>query len=215
MSWITRLRTLSSGMTRAIGLSLMLTGCATSTFTLIESQRITVGDVISVEPGMNWNKVTISKYTGNIEVWTLDGPTLNTLMFFTGVPDGDPLCVRRGVNQRAVEKPPVFKSDMNPFEIQELLEATMARNFQTTIADSRGLRPQLIDDGRGFRFDTSLVGRDEVERHGVFVGTIRDDKLYGAWFQGAKHHYFYRYLDEYDRIIESAKLIDEDESDSE
>jgi hypothetical protein len=192
---------------------LVLAGCATSTFSLIEPQRVTVADVISVEPGMNWNKVTISRYTGNIEVWTLDGPTLNTLMFFTGVPDAEPLFVRRAVNQRSVEKPPVFKSDMNPFEIQELLEATMARNFETTIADSRGLRPQPIDDGRGFRFDTSLIGRDEVEPHGVFVGTIQNGKLYGAWFQGAKHHYFYRYLDEYDRIIESAQLIGEAESD--
>ena len=195
-------------------LSLVLTGCETTgsssrSFRLVEPQLQTVDDVISVEPGLMWNKVRLSRFTGRIEVWTLDGPTLNAMMFFTGVPDGEPLFVRRGVNQSSVERPPVFKSDMNPFEIQELLEATMARNFQTTIADSRGLRPQLIDEGRGFRFDTSLIGRDEVERHGVFVGTIQNDKLYGAWFQGAKHHYFYRYLDEFDRIIESAQLIGE------
>ncbi|UCH49517.1 MAG: hypothetical protein JSU95_07000 [Betaproteobacteria bacterium] len=197
-------------------LALLLAGCETTgsrSFGLIEAQRQTIDNVISVEPGLTWNKVRSSKFTGNIEVWTLDGPTLNTLMFFTGVPDGEPLFVRRAVNQKSVEQPPVFKSDMNPFEIQELLEATMARNFQTTIADSRGLRPQLIDQGRGFRFDTSLVGRDEVERHGVFVGTIQRNKLYGAWFQGAKHHYFYRYLGEYDRIIESAQLLIKAESD--
>ena len=195
-----------------VSLALMLAGCETTgsqTFGLVEPQRQTIDDVISVEPGLRWNRVRFSEFAGKIEVWTLDGPTLNTLMFFTGVPNGEPLFVRRRVNQSSVEPPPVFKSDMNPFEIQELLEATMARNFQTTIAESRGLRPQLIDDGRGFRFDTSLIGRDEVERHGVFVGTIQDDKLYGAWFQGAKHHYFYRYLDEYDRIIESAQLIGE------
>ena len=193
-------------------LVVLLTGCETTgsrSFGLVEAQRQTIDNVISVEPGLKWNKVRLSEFTGKIEVWTLDGPTLNTMMFFTGVPNGEPLFVRRRVNQSSVEPPPMFKSDMNPFEIQELLEATMARNFQTTIADSRGLRPQLVDDGRGFRFDTSLIGRDEVERHGVFVGTIRNDKLYGAWFQGAKYHYFYRYLDEYDRIIESAQLVGE------
>ncbi len=194
-------------ITRLIFLSLALAGCATTTYTLVEPERRTVAEVISVQPGVKWNKVNTSEFTGHIEVWTLDGPTLNTLMFFTGVPDDEPLFVRRAVNQGAVEQPPVFRSNMNPFEIQELLEATMARNFQTTIADSRGLRPQPIDEGRGFRFDTSLVGRDEVERHGVFVGTIRGGKLYGAWFQGAKHHYYYRYLDEFDRIIDSAQLI--------
>jgi hypothetical protein len=185
-----------------------LAGCAT-TFTLVEPQRQTIAEVISVEPGLAWNKVSVPEFKGNIEVWTLDGPTLNTLMFFTGVSDGEPLFVRRAVNQKAVEQPPVYRAGMNALEVQELLEATMARNFQTTIAESRRLRPQSIADGRGFRFDTSLVGRDEVERHGVFVGTRRKGKLYGAWFQGAKHHYFYRYLDEYERLIESAQLIGE------
>jgi hypothetical protein len=54
-----------------------------------------------------------------------------------------------------------------------------------------------------------MLGRDEVERHGVFVGTIRGGKLYVDWFQGAKLHYYERYLPEFDRMVTSARLVGE------
>jgi len=184
----------------------LLAGCLTP-YSLVEPKPQTVGQVVSVEPAMKWNKMGASGYKGKVEVWTLDGPTLNTLIFFTGVADGEPLFVPAAVPAKQQEKPPVFKSSMNPIEIQELVQATMARNFGSTMAEARNLRTQPFADGSGFRFETQLVGRDEVERHGVFVGTVNKGKLYGAWFQGAKLHYFNRYLPEYDRIVASARLI--------
>jgi len=186
----------------------LLAACATP-FTLIEPKRQTVGGVISVQPGMKWTRMDFSDYEGKVEAWTLDGPVLNTLLFFTGVPDGAPLFTRRSRRPGREEKPPAFRATMNPIEIQELLEATVARYFQTTLAEGRSLRAETIAEGRGFRFETRIVGRDEVERRGVFVGTVRKDKLYGAWFQGAKLHYFERYLPEFDRIIDSARLVGE------
>lgn len=189
-----------------LGLAIaLLAGCAP--ITLIKPERQTVGGVISVEPGIAWNKLTTHNYQGKIEVWTLDGPVLNTLLFFTGVPDGEPLFTERTASPQQQEKPPVFREKMNPVEVQELLEATAARFFQTTIAEGHDLKPVPVANGQGFRFETRLVGRDEVERDGVFVGTIRNQKLYGAWFQGAKLHYYARYLSEYDHLVASAQLV--------
>jgi hypothetical protein len=187
---------------------LLLAGCAA--YTLVNPERQTVGDVISVQPGLKWNKVASHNFQGKVELWTIDGTVLNTLVYFTGVPDGEPLFTRRVVpGAGKPENPPVFKASMNPVEIQELLEATVARHFQTTLAEGRNLKPVPIADGRGFRFETRLVGRDEVERAGVFVGTIRNRKLYGAWFQGARLHYYDRYLPEFDRIVSSAQFVGE------
>jgi len=184
----------------------LLAGCAP--YTLIKPERQTVGGVISVQPGVQWNKVAMHPYQGKIEVWTLDGPVLNTLLFFTGVPDGEPLFTVRGQSAQQ-EKPPVFRATMNPLEIRELLEATAARYFQTTIVEGHDLKPAPVANGEGFRFETRIVGRDEVERDGVFVGTIRNQKLYGAWFQGAKLHYYSRYLPEFDGLVASAQLVGE------
>lgn len=190
-------------------LGILLLGGCTALFSLVPPERQTVGDTISVQPGMKWNKITSHNYQGKVEVWTLDGPTLNTLVFFTGVPDGEPLFTRRAMGGGQGEKPPVFKATMNPVEIQELLEATVARFFQTTIAEGRNLKPVPIAEGKGFRFETRMMGRDEVERAGVFVGTIRNQKLYGAWFQGAKLYYYDRYLPEFDQMVASARLVGE------
>jgi hypothetical protein len=192
--------------TRLLGVLLifLLTGCAA--YGLVKPERQTVGGVISVQPGIAWNKVATQNLQGKIEVWTLDGPPLNTLMFFTGVPDGEPLFTVRGQAAKQ-EKPPVFRATMNPLEVQELLEATVARTFQTTIVEAHDLKPTSLASGRAFRFETRMVGRDEVERDGVFVGTIRNQKLYGAWFQGAKLHYFARYLPEFDNLVASAQLV--------
>jgi hypothetical protein len=188
--------------------TVLLAGCVTP-FSIVNPERQTVGDVISVQPGMKWNKVGGHNFQGRVEVWTLDGPTLNTLVYFTGVPDGEPLFTRRVIGGGQPEKPPVFKASMNPVEIQELLEATIARFFQTTIAEGRNLKPVPIAEGKGFRFETRLLGRDEVERAGVFVGTIRNNKLYGAWFQGAKLHYFDRYLPEFEQMVATTRLVGE------
>ena len=186
---------------------LALAACAP--YALVNPERQTVGGVISIAPGLKWNKVGMTDLQGNVEVWTLDGPVLNTLVFFTGIPDGEPLFVRRTPAGNPVEKPAVFRSTMNAIEVQELLEATVARYFQTTLAEGRNLKPVPIAAGQGFRFETRLVGKDEVERDGVFAGTIRNGKLYGAWFQGAKLHYFARYLPEFDRLVDSAQFVGE------
>jgi len=189
-------------------LTALLQGCVTA-YTIVKPERQTVGNVISVQPGMKWNKLEYSSYQGHLEVWTLDGPQLNTLAFFTGVPDGEPLFTLRTRSPQQEEKPPVFRANMNPLEVQELLEATVARYFQTTLAESRSLQSETIAGGRGFRFETRLIGRDEVERVGIFVGTIRNKKLYGAWFQGARLNYFERYRAEVDQMIKSARLVGE------
>lgn len=188
----------------ALAALLLAAGCAP--YVMVKPERQTVGGVISVEPGVQWNKLAMHNYQGKIEVWTLDGPALNTLLFFTGVPDGEPLLTHRAAG-KAQEQPPVFRATMNPIEVQELLQATIARMFETTLVEGHNAQPTSLGEGRAFRFETRMVGRDEVERDGVFVGTIRGEKLYGAWFQGAKLHYFARYLPEFDHMVASVKLV--------
>ena len=193
-------------LTLALGAAVLLAACATP-YSLVEPKRRTVGGVISVQPGMPWNKLDSPNVSGRIEIWTLDGTVLNTLVFFTGVRDGESLFRRNDVKPSREEKPPVFRASMNPLEVQELLEATITRLFRTTIAEGRSLHAETVAEGRGFRFETRMVGRDEVERWGVFVGTVRKGRLYGAWFQGARLNYYERYLPEFDRIIASANFV--------
>lgn len=186
----------------------VLAGCGG--YSLIKPEDQTVGGALSVEPGMEWNRAPLGNVEGKIEIWTLDGPALNRLVFFEGVGDGEALFKPHpGLfsSAKQYEDPPVFRSNMNPFEVQELLQATVARNFQTTIVECRNFKPVQFAGGPGFRFDTKFTGRDEVDRRGLFVATVRGGRLYGLWFFGAGSHYFDRYLSEFKQLADSAKIV--------
>jgi hypothetical protein len=172
---------------------------------LIKPEQQNVNGALSVKPGMEWNKPGSLNIEGKIQVWTLDGTVLNRLTFFEGVGDGEALFKLRSAKQD--ENPPVFRSNMNPIDIQELVQATVARNFQTTIVECRNLKPVQFAGGPGFRFDTKFTARDEVDRKGAFVGTVRGGKLYALWFFGAGSHYFDRYLPEFNRLADSAQIV--------
>lgn len=146
-------------------LGLVLTACAPHA--LVTAERQTVGGILSVEPGLAWNRVATPAFEGRIEVWTLDGPVLNFLTFFTGTADGEPLFTRRGP---AGERPPVFRASMNDLQIEELFRDTLARNLGSPIAETRGLRGVTVGGQPAFRFETRAVGRDEVDRNGGVVG---------------------------------------------
>ncbi|HMK14806.1 MAG TPA: hypothetical protein VK460_07325 [Burkholderiales bacterium] len=187
----------------------ILAGCGG--YSLVKPEQQDVDGALSVQPGMEWNKVSTVNVEGKIQIWTLDGPVLNRPIFFEGVGDGEALFKPRSGpfgSAKQDEAPPVFRSNMNPFEVQELIQATVARNFQTTIVECRNLKSAQFVGGPGFRFDTKFTARDEVERKGVFVGTVRGGKLYGLWFFGAGSHYFDRYLPEFNRLIGSAKIAE-------
>lgn len=190
--------------------TLTVAGCAAAPYTLVPVERQVVGGGLSIEPGSAWNRVNHVLYEGKLDVWTLDGMTLNSLMFFHGVADGEPILKPRRVLAGGAdkeEKPPVFRSAMTPLEIQELFEDTLARIYQTPIVEARHLKPATLAGEGAFRFETRVVGRDEVERQGTAVGAVRGGKLYLLWFQGAKLHYYDRYLPEFERIVASARFV--------
>lgn len=188
-------------------LVLVLAACATP-YTLVEPVRQTAGG-LSVEPGLRWNALGHSPWEGRVAVWTLDGPALNTLLIVGGTADGEPIFTRKsaiGATAARQEAPPVFRRSMNSLEIAELFQATIARNYQTTLAEVSGVKPARFLGQAGFRFDTRFAGRDEVERDGTLVGTVRDGKLYAVWFTGTRLHHYRRYLPEFERICESARV---------
>ena len=185
----------------------LLGGC--EGYSLIKPEQQNVDGALLVKPGMEWNKLGSLNIEGKIQVWTLDGTALNRLTFFEGVGDGEALFKPRSGpfgTAKQEENPPVFRSSMNPFEVQELLQATVARNFQTTIVECRNLKPVQFAGGPGFRFDTKFTARDEVDRIGAFVGTVRGGRLYALWFFGAGSYYFDRYLPEFNRLADSAQI---------
>ncbi len=189
-----------------IALAMLVAGC--TQYALIQpQQRVSVRDAFTVEPDIAWNKVNEQGVTGpgRTELWTADGLLLNSLTFFAGIEDGQPL-FRQTSEQEKRGKLPVFRSNMTSTDVMELVEATYARLVDTTLTNTRDLRPAKFADADGFRFEMSMVGKDEVDRVGSAAGTVRNGRLYLIFYQGARlHHYGLRQA-QAERIIQTAKI---------
>lgn len=182
-----------------------LAACATP-ITLITPERQNIGGAFSVDPGGRWNRYGMPIYDGNVEVWTLDGLSLNALLFVTGTKDGEPIFTLRQSSGSRGEAPPPFRSNMSALQIKELFGATLTRAFGTTNVETSALRTSTFGGQPGFAFDTAWTGRDEVDRLGRAVGAVRNGRLYMIWFQGTKLYHYKRYLPDFERIVASVRF---------
>lgn len=191
-------------------LLLPLAGCAVA-YALVEPERVSIGEAFTVEPRMAWNRIGETLAKGPVVVWTAEGPQLDSLYFFPGVEDGEPLLEAVGQPGRAAagetDALPRFRRDMSANAIMELFEATMVRLTGSVVAASTNLRPVQFAGVPGFRFDFGYTTKDELERSGFVVGAVRDEKLYMIFFQGTRIYHFGKYREEAEHIIASASFI--------
>jgi hypothetical protein len=189
-----------------VALSLLVGAC--TQYALVQPQQpVTVKGSLIVEPDIAWNRINQNDISGRnqTEVWTADGPLLNSIVFFAGIEDGKPLFVRSAEQERK-DKLPEFRSSMTPTDVMELLESTVAKISQSSLTKTRNLQPEKFAGKDGFRFELTYVGQDEVDRDGIAVGTIHQGRLYMIFYDGARLHHFGLRRAQAERIIQTARL---------
>ena len=188
-----------------IALALLVGAC--TQYALVQPQRVTVKDALVVEPDIAWNKVNQQDITGrsSTEIWTADGPLLNTLTFFAGIEDGKPLFVQTA-EQEKQDKLPEFRKTMSSTDIMELVESTYAKITQSSLTKTRELRPDKFAGKDGFRFEMTYVGKDEVDREATAIGMVHEGRLYMIVYQGTRLYHHGLRRQQAERIIQTARL---------
>jgi hypothetical protein len=196
--------------------ALLLTAC--TNYSLVRPERQAVGDFYTVDPKIAWSSTSGE----NLEMWTVDGPSLEALFFVDGLTDGDTLFR----SSRDAAKQATYRSGMTPTDIVEFvvvsLESadraatltvvnagtTMLREDQmgAAMVESKDLRPTRFGRLPGFRFDLSFLSPEGLEREGIVVGTMHEDKLYLILYLGAREHYFPKYRDQVEELIASIEV---------
>jgi len=164
---------------------------------------VTIADSpLTVTPRRDWNRLdgNIGKHT---ETWTLDGGQLNDLTFFAGIEPGKPLVRER---RKKREPLPKFGSTTLLAELPELFEATY-RDYKQ-IADFRmvDIQPATFLGQQGVVFAYEYVDQDELTRKGEAHAAIIGGRLYMVSFDAPRLHYFDRGIQDFRRIVESARL---------
>lgn len=187
-------------------LALLLSLSACQHYVMVEPKRTTIANTFSVEPQTAWNKFVPPDGPDKFETWTINGPLLDVVRFYSNVADGDTL-FKLTPQQREKITLPAFKSSMEPQEIMELYESTVAR-ITDSATKTRDLQPAKLGALPGFRFEMDITPRDEVARTALVVGAVRNKTLILIVYQAATLHYYPRYLPQVERMIDSVQIVE-------
>ena len=182
-----------------------LVGCVTGPSTVqsgvnsFGSMRVTADD--------NWTKAPIDSTPlarSSSRTWTQEGLSNDRLIIIPRVAEGESILE----NDSDLAVLPVFRADMSPEEIAELVESSIVNLFEggQAVVGSSNLRPQGFGAQSGFMFDVTATDPDGTEYRGS-VGTFVDDnEMYMVIFLAADPPYYDKYAERADAIIKSATL---------
>jgi hypothetical protein len=172
----------------------ILFGCAR--YSMIEAKKAVIGDLYTVDPQISWSAAS----EGKMDIWTVDGESLQAVHFVKGLEDGDVLF--KGGDK---DKRPAFKKHMTPGEVMEFV----VDSFSTVGAQkvrAVNLRPDRFGSLPGFRFEMDLTTKDGLEKQGLVIGAIIKDHLHLILYTGTKAHYYPKYKDHVEHMIQSITL---------
>lgn len=160
-----------------------------------------------VTANANWNSAPsgfVPASRNNSRTWTQDGLLLDRLVIIPRVADGESIFVSRDKSAAL----PVFRADMLPNEIEELVESSITKLYgegQSSVSTSN-LRPQGFGEHGGFMFDLNAAVTESPDYRGSVGAFIVDDELYMVIFLAADPYYFDKHAARADAIIKSATL---------
>ena len=180
---------------------LFLNSCAA--YKLVKGgSEIEVGKGLAVTPSLDWNKIS----DGDVDVWTLDGPILQQIIFVKGAEEGDYLIPVRKAGSLAIdENVPRIEKSITSIEVLEIFEATLTQMKAQKIKITK-IRPYKTKFTDGFRFEFTFLTSEGLEKLGSTYSVISGDKLYMGIYLGAKIHYYNRGIQDFENIIRTMKI---------
>lgn len=167
-------------------------------------QKKVAKGAFSAHPSTTWNRLD-SKEGKYQEIWTIDGEQLNRVMFFGGVPVGEPLLKER--NKKLDPLPKVTDNMLLP-DIPLLLERTYRTYYGTSSMEIGAQRPITFAGMEGIQFKYEYTSNDdEVHRKGEAFGALKDGKFYLVAFEAPSLFYFERDRKKFHGIVGSLKLL--------
>ena len=175
--------------------SLLLAGCAS--MAKVEPGAVTIGDALVVRSDGHWNRVEPPQAEADAsEVWTAEGVTLDMLLFYVGVADGETL--------GTAQNQPVFRAGMLPHEIVELYEALVAQDGSAFRLER--LAPTPFGGTQGFLFEHRTTLRNGLVLRGRAYGSVVEGRLYLLSFTAPDSHFYAKHLPSVDALAASAKI---------
>ena len=158
---------------------------------------------LSATPDGEWNRLS-RKDGKNVELWTLDGDSLNKVSFFGGIPVGEPLL--REIDRKNHPLPKVM-GNMLITDIPALLESTYRSQFSVNQMQIDSQEPALLDGNKGIRFTYAFSrADDEVQRKGEGVGAMVNGQLFLVIYEAPALYFFDKDVEKFRKLAATLKL---------
>jgi hypothetical protein len=184
-------------------LPLFLAGCIVP-YQLKKAGPTTVSNgAFTVNPSTAWNVVPKdASRTEWEEVWTQNGPMLDTIAFLGGMPEGKTILVQKKKDEKQV---PLFRPNMTPQDLASMVEASY-RVRGVTVFNTESVDPVSFLGGQGIKVRFNYAPSNGITKNGSCVLRVIDKKLYVMKLEGVSSHYFEASMPEFDRLVASASL---------
>lgn len=158
---------------------------------------------VKVTPAEDWNRWT-TRPVPKSEVWTLDGPALNELMFWTGIIPGETLYRDMAKKDRPLPK---MRAGMQLTDIPDFLESSVRVQLDTSSFEITGTEPVRFAGRDGIRFTyTFATGASNIVRKGVAQATLAGGSLTMIGFTAPEAFYFERDRARAEALMASASM---------
>lgn len=172
----------------------IFSGC--STYTLVDPQRVEIADFYSVKPGIQWSQIK----RGNVHLWTVNGSNIESIRFISGIREGVPVV---DITEDKHETP--FRPDMSESELVDAVVDAFTNSGAQQVR-AKSLQPAPFGTLEGFRFSLEFMTEDGLRKEGDVIGVVRDDSLYLILYTAASMHYYAKYHEEFERIVQSIEV---------
>ncbi|MEE4211281.1 MAG: hypothetical protein V2I43_18685 [Parvularcula sp.] len=162
-----------------------------------------VKGAFSATPQTRWNRLQQrdGKYQ---EVWTIDGDRLNRMVFYGGVPVGEPLLKER--DKKRDPLPDVTGNMLLP-DIPLLLERTYRTKYGIAIMSIGRQEPATLDGRTAIAFDYTFIDPEyEVETKGEAIAALENGRLYLVAFEAPAVYYFNRDIQKFRDLLKTVSL---------
>jgi hypothetical protein len=178
----------------------MLGGCVS--VAKVESGARTVGDRMTVRLEGAWNHVN-APGMGPGETWTMEGLTVDRLLLYAGIKDGQVIHPETAGNTKM--KSFSFRSAMQPHEIVAMFEGMLTRDGSTF--KLLKLEPAMFGGIKGFRFDYAVTRKqDNVQLNGFGYSSVSRGELFSVLYMAPRIGFYPRHAPAADQISRSALI---------
>lgn len=166
-------------------LTALLAACAAGGL-LVQPGTTTIGSHLALDVGMEWTRMTGYRE----QLWTIDGPQLNSLHLIPYVRDGEFIFLGRRQTRRRPDGA-FYHRGMRADEVRDLVVDGM-RSAGAVNVSATNLRPVDFGGREGLRFEMTMASESGLRYQAMAAAFEHDDGLALALFYAPAEYYYPR-----------------------